>query len=90
MRKMRKAFILRVEYFWKGAQELPQVAIWNVLPEHVQSNVVGDAKRNNILVKAYVTTDGDPIESRKLYCVCDGTLDPSIEQEYMVEQDANV
>jgi len=81
---MRKSLMLHVEHFFKGKDAPATVSIWQILPEHVEPNVVGDARRTEILVQAYLTTEGDPKAGRKLYAQCDGT-NPE-EQDYMVEQ----
>lgn len=71
---MKKALNLRVELYWKGTGEPPQVAYWQILPEHVQSNVKGAAKGNEILVKTYTATEGDPAATRQPYFDYDGAL----------------
>jgi hypothetical protein len=71
---MKKALLLRVEMYWKGLEVLPQVCYWNVLPEHVQSNVTGAATRNEMMVRTYTATEDDPAATRKPYFDYDGTL----------------
>lgn len=71
---MKKALLLRVEMYWKGAEQPATVSWWNILPEHVQSNVRAAATRNEILVKAYTVTEDDPVATRKAYFDFDGTI----------------
>lgn len=69
---MKKALTLRVEMYHKGNDQPPTVGCWYILPEHVQGNVKSAANRNEILVKTYVTTEGDPVAGRKPYFDFDG------------------
>jgi hypothetical protein len=71
---MKKALLLRVEMYWKGPDQPPTVGYWHILPEHVQSNVTGAAMRNDMLVRTYLATEGDPAATRRPYFDYDGTI----------------